>query len=230
MANRLEYKVGSTIGYCVLVEDLGRVMKSGQKRSMGIFVCPCGKRFITEISAVKTLHTNSCGCGYISGRKRRRLMKWEYPQEYQIWCSMKVRCYNAKGLEFKSYQGRGIKICDRWLGSFENFISDMGSRPSKIHSIDRINVNGDYEPANCRWADRYQQARNKTNTRYVCYNGIKVSMAELEERFSLKRGTIYRRLLNGFTVDEAINNHKFNANRMPIPHEVRLVLIFNNTS
>ena len=73
---------------------------------------------------------------------------------------MKYRCYNKNEKRYTDYGGRGIKICDRWLESFDNFYEDMGDKPTSKHSLDRIDVNGDYEPSNCRWADTFMQAQN----------------------------------------------------------------------
>lgn len=73
---------------------------------------------------------------------------------------MRNRCYNKKGEKYKDYGGRGIKVCKRWLNSFENFYADMGLKPTPEHSLDRINNNGNYEPGNCRWATQSQQVGN----------------------------------------------------------------------
>jgi hypothetical protein len=92
---------------------------------------------------------------------------------------MKDRCYRENYPEFYLYGGRGIKVCDRWLNSFENFFEDMGKRPSKKYSLDRYpDMNGDYTPLNCRWATTYEQARCKRNNKWVEYNGIKMIKAD----------------------------------------------------
>lgn len=87
----------------------------------------------------------------------------EYPREYKTWDGMRQRCRNPKASGYMHYGGRGIKICDRWLGAhgFANFLSDMGPKPFPSYSIDRINVDGDYCPENCRWGSPRQQACNR---------------------------------------------------------------------
>jgi hypothetical protein len=86
--------------------------------------------------------------------------------EYCSWAQMKSRCNNRSNPSFKYYGGRGIHVCDRWLNSFENFLADMGRRPSVDYSIDRKNNDGDYEPGNCRWATAKEQ-RNNQGHRHV---------------------------------------------------------------
>jgi hypothetical protein len=91
---------------------------------------------------------------------------------------MKSRCTNPRNKKFKDYGGRGIMVCDKWLNDFSQFIADMGNKPSPNSSIDRIDVNGNYEPSNCRWATSLVQARNKRSHRLVDFNGQKIPLSQ----------------------------------------------------
>jgi len=93
----------------------------------------------------------------------------QFPREYKTWDSMRQRCLMPSTKLYPNYGGRGIKICERWQGAhgFAHFIEDMGPKPSLRHSIDRVDVNGDYEPNNCRWATPRTQASNKRNNNPV---------------------------------------------------------------
>jgi len=105
--------------------------------------------------------------------------------EYNVWAHMISRCYRANTKSYKNYGGRGIKICESWLDSFRNFYADMGSRPSSKHEIDRIDNNGDYEPQNCRWVTRTENARNKRNTTDI--ESIKEMRAKHKKGISVYR-------------------------------------------
>lgn len=98
---------------------------------------------------------------------------------------MKQRCYTEKRKNFKNYGGRGIYVCDRWKNSFENFLLDMGERPPRT-SLDRIDVNGNYEPSNCRWSDSETQYNNTRRNVYVNYEGNKVTLAQLSRITGVK--------------------------------------------
>ena len=131
------------------------------QRTYWICRCDCGKEIIINKANVKNGHTKSCGC-YNSELATER---WEThgmtgTKVHRTWCQMRRRCLDKNSKNYFRYGGRGIKICDRWLESFENFYADMGEPPSIKHSIDRINNNGNYEPSNCRWATNKQQNRN----------------------------------------------------------------------
>lgn len=117
--------------------------------------------------------------------------------EYGIWRQMMKRCTYKKYKYFDRYGGRGIKVCDRWL-EFENFIVDMGPRPSKNHQIDRIDNNGNYQPENCRWTTQINNARNKSNSKWWYINGIRYdSIRDAVKQIGVCASTIRRRVENG---------------------------------
>ena len=97
---------------------------------------------------------------------------------YHSWRGMKKRCCNTNHEAYHNYGGRGIKVCDRWINSYDNFRRDMGVRPSMNHTIDRIDNDGDYEPSNCKWSTRKEQANNKRNNTIVHFNGKDITVSE----------------------------------------------------
>lgn len=118
-----------------------------------------------------------------------------------------MRCYNPKYRRFDLYGGRGIKVCDRWLGrgGFKNFLQDMGKKPSPKHTIDRINVDGNYEPANCRWATQEQQLHNMERTRKFTLDGITVSLAAHARRYGISPATVETRIRKlGWSFEKAV--------------------------
>lgn len=142
--------------------------------------CNCGRTIEVLLTNLKYGFTKSCGCAPRKPRDKKENLSQEMARTKKIWKGMFSRCNNQNTPGYKNYGGRGIRVCIRWH-DFENFIEDMGCRPPGDMSIDRINVNGNYEPGNCRWATRKQQARNKTNTVYLTYDGETKSAAEWAE-------------------------------------------------
>jgi hypothetical protein len=138
-----------------------------KQQSNWLCQCDCGKQTIVTAARLGFGHTTSCGCrqreaSRENGCKNLRHGRIKTP-EYYAYHAMIQRCNNPNYHHFYNYGGRGIKVCKRWLNSFENFFADMGKKPSRRHSLDRKNNSGNYTPRNCRWATLKQQANNRRN-------------------------------------------------------------------
>lgn len=121
----------------------------------------------------------------------------QYSSEHYSYNAMKIRCLCKSHKQYKDYGGRGIKICARWsdkLTGFENFLKDMGKRPNGC-TLDRIDVNGDYCPENCRWATRKEQSRNQRNNTSVTYDGRQYTISELAQKNNLSPSVLYNRIM-----------------------------------
>lgn len=172
--------------------------------------CDCGNEKEVLRSALVnngTAVTQSCGCLH-----KRRIIETKTTHgcgsrekrtsEYISWSGMFTRCYNPKNKRFSNYGGRGITVCDRWTKSFENFILDMGKKPTPQHSIDRIDVNGNYEPSNCKWATQKEQLRNTTKNVRFEYNGVNMIKKDWCDFFKVSECTINSHLNRGKTFEE----------------------------
>lgn len=125
-----------------------------------------------------------------------------YLPEYRVWMNMIQRCTNPKNPSYPDYGGRGIKICERWRMSFEDFYSDMGPRTTPDHSIERDDVDGHYEPGNCRWATWPEQFRNKRNSLLVVVDGEKRTITEAARDKGINAVTARDRLITGRSIEE----------------------------
>ncbi len=165
-------------------------------------VCDCGAQASVGAGLLRSGKTTSCGCyrSELMGKIKRKHGMVGTP-EYNAYSSMLGRCLNKNNHKFSQYGGRGIKVCERWRESFVNFYADMGARPDGC-SLDRINVNGNYEPGNCRWATAVQQGQNKTNTINLAYNGETKCLAEWSRQYGVPLVTAYSRLQRGLTFEQ----------------------------
>lgn len=152
----------------------------------------CGSEHDTLYYNVVNGHAKSCGCS-----RKDSKFKHQDKNTYIIWRNMLGRCCNKTDSHYKYYGGRGITVCDRWKDSFDDFYEDMGKRPSKEYSIDRIDVNGNYEPDNCKWSTRIEQANNTTRNVYYDYQGEKLTLAQICRKLDLPYKTIWKRIHSG---------------------------------
>jgi hypothetical protein len=161
--------------------------------------CDCGAERVVLGSNLRKGFTQSCGC------TRRTHGMWRAP-EYKSWSAMQQRCSNPNTHGFENYGGRGIKVDPAWLGpdGFANFMAAMGPRPSIRHSLDRIDVNGDYAPSNCRWASSVEQAANRRDSQPLEFEGETLPASEWARRTGIPAKTIRSRLRRGWTTDMAL--------------------------
>lgn len=155
MRKKLEVEIGTVFGNWT-------VLGGEEYRKSNRYIkcrCLCGKEKFVQLNSLKS--GDSAKCGTCSGKEKNIIHGLRSHPLYYTWHGMIQRCYGTKRKDYGRYGGRGITVCDRWKDSLENFIHDMGEKPSPKHSIDRINNDGNYEPSNCRWATPTQQASNK---------------------------------------------------------------------
>lgn len=132
--------------------------------------------------------------------------------EYEVWKSMRGRCSRPTDKRYASYGGRGIRVCEEWDRDFEAFYRDMGPRPSPKHSVERRDVNGNYEPANCLWLPIEEQARNRTNNRVIEHDGQTLCAAEWARKVGISPQHLITRLKQGWSVADAITCPKGTKN------------------
>ena len=173
--------------------------------------CDCGNKFKTAGRNIRSGDTQSCGCKLIETRTKHGL--WvEFRNEYRIWQDIISRCRPSDDGGDPNYGDRGIYVCDRWLlgedgdHPFACFMSDMGPRPSKDHSVDRSDNDGPYSPDNCRWSLWKDQCRNMRKNVFIEYQGERMTMAEAIERSGtgMNSGLFLYRLRSGMSPEEAL--------------------------
>jgi len=163
--------------------------------------CACGRQKEVNGQCLQEGGSTSCGCSRI-GNGNRRKHGLTRTRLYKIWSNMLERCNNPKRRVYPYYGGRGIEVCERWR-IFENFLADMGHEP-KGYTLDRINVDGNYEPGNCRWASRKEQARNTRRNNVITFNGKSLSLSEWEDELGISQSVLGQRLRAGWTPEDAL--------------------------
>ena len=164
--------------------------------------CECGNETMVMTSNLTKGHTQSCGCLQRERTGRARLTHGKtHTPIYSVWCNMLNRCRNANVPHFDNYGGRGIVVCERWR-VFENFYADMGDVPEGF-TLERIDVNGPYAPANCRWATPVEQQNNTRKNLWLEFRGARKTLAQWARLLGFKRRLLSLRLYKGWTVERA---------------------------
>jgi hypothetical protein len=168
--------IGERFGMLTTIEHAVPVERSnGRLAASTTCRCDCGEVATFKNNWLLSGRRVSCGCKtYIHGDAHAG----KRPAEYVAWRGMKARCESPNGKSYERYGGAGVRVCARWSASYTDFLADMGRKPSPSHSIDRIDTNGDYEPSNCRWADRTTQAQNRNITLCVDIGGEQVPLTK----------------------------------------------------
>lgn len=172
--------------------------------------CDCGQTTTIRAAQLSSGHVRSCGCGVREAAAQPRTHGQTGTPLYLRWRSMLDRIDNKNGSNFHNYGGRGIRICDRWR-SFEAFSADVGSTFERSLELDRIDVNGHYEPGNCRWATEQVQQRNKRTNHNLTFAGRTQTVQDWAEERGVKANTIITRLRRGWSASRALSQRIANA-------------------
>jgi len=175
-------------------------------------LCECGKTCVVNGSFLRGGGTRSCGCIFkehlstlsaprIHGESETNKTR---TKEYIAWTSIQGRCTNPNNKDYPRYGGRGISVCDRWLNSYENFLADMGRKPTPQHSIDRKDNDGNYDPSNCRWATLEEQGNNKRNNTFLTFEGMTLTIAEWARKINIPQNTLHARLRRNLPLEKAL--------------------------
>ena len=201
-----ENLVGRKFERLTVLEYAGKI-GNRRKRISWLCQCACGKKVIVSGENLKYGVTKSCGCYCLDKIKEKNTKHGSTKTRlYHIYCKMKERCYNKTCKAYKNYGGRGITVCEEWLEDFTHFekwAKENGY--SEKLSIDRINVNGNYEPTNCRWVTDKIQCNNRRSNRFIEYNGEVRTVAEWVDITGIPYGTLYSRLRKNKPMNEVFN-------------------------
>lgn len=198
----LKIRPGDRFGLWTVVDAAGK--ENGRRSSRGGYLylcrCDCGTRKTVVGFRLRSGHSKSCGpCLAGTRNYKHGHSSSKRSAEYRVWSGIKWRCSKNS-----FYVRRGITVCDRWKDSFEDFLADVGPRPDRFHSLDRIDNDRGYEPGNVRWATTEEQAFNRSNTIKLTFQGKTQSLFAWSREIGVSRATIKERLTHGWSVEDAL--------------------------
>lgn len=182
-------------------ERFGRLTYVGapfgwRDKKLHTFNCDCGKTILLSPISARSGNTRSCGClRREEFGARARTHGDSGSTEHRSWKAMMGRCTRVNDTAYHCYGGRGIKVCSRWQAGYANFLSDMGRKPTREHTLDRLDPNGNYCPDNCRWATRKEQGQNRRDRTIDIGNGEE-SVGILCRRHGIRRRSVAQRIRN----------------------------------
>lgn len=192
--------------------------ESNKRRGRWLVRCSCGREdSVLHYNLRKGISTCCRACG---ARRRATTIATNLPQqqhgesrrrgwtrEHQTWCRIRARCYTPGAAGYENYGARGIRVCSRWLGTrgFVNFLADMGRRPGAGWSIERVDVNGNYEPGNCRWLPNREQSRNTRSNVRITVAGDTRILTDWVRAFGVSASTIKSRIARGWDTGRAVS-------------------------
>jgi hypothetical protein len=197
-------QVGTVFGRLTVIAEVERA-PWGHRRWLS--ECECGNKSIATQPNLRSGKTLSCGCFHreltiLRNTTHGHSFVGSVSPEYSIWLMMKDRCFNPKSKGFKNYGGRGITVCAAWAKNYETFLHDMGERPSPDFSVERIDNSRGYEPANCKWGTRIEQATNTRRNVLVTYAGSLMPFSEAARRAGVSYKSARSRRDNGWPESE----------------------------
>lgn len=177
------------------------VSKAGEEPIRWKCQCECGCFTVSQGSALRGGRAKSCGC---LQRDKATKHGMAGTPTYGSWQKMKARCLNSWDPAYADYGGRGIRVCDRWLESFDHFLADMGVKPARM-SLDRKDNQGNYEPGNCRWATFKTQNNNRRSNRMLTISGETMNLQSWAEKAGLPMNALWLRISHGWDPKEAVS-------------------------
>lgn len=184
-----------------------RRTESTNKNIKWVCLCECGNYTNVFGIDLKSGKTQSCGCVHSEQLTKRNYKHGLCDDPLRVvWSGLKDRCYNMNCKAYKNYGGREITVCDEWRNDFQAFYYWAMSNGYKNGlTIDRIDVNGNYEPSNCRWATMKEQANNKRNNRLITYNGKTQTITQWADETGIERRTISARISRGWNIERTLS-------------------------
>jgi len=179
--------------YKLLVIDtaVSKITPKGKKVTQWLCLCDCGNNIIVSSNNLKNGHTRSCGCLNCGNNIKHNQ---SYSRLYTTWTNIKQRCNNVNSNSFKDYGARGIKVCNEWLHDFENFYNwAINNGYQENLTIERIDINGNYEPNNCKWITKFEQAHNKRNSNIVKIGNESHCITEWSRILNIPLSTLRRK-------------------------------------